>query len=85
MVAALSAAARLGTAYGGELHRRDVTLGDALRACIFFRNATIEAVLPGLLKRGTAPDGVSFADAAELITFDVHFARVPGLAWTTPG
>lgn len=27
----------------------------------------------------------AFQHGAELITFDAHFSRVPGLAWTTPG
>ena len=54
----LDTASELGLAYGYEIASRDVPLGEALEAFIFFRNATTEAIKPMLLKQGTARDDV---------------------------
>jgi excisionase family DNA binding protein len=54
----LDTASELGLAYGFEIASRDVPLGEALGAFIFFRNATTEAIKPMLQRQGTARDDV---------------------------
>lgn len=51
-------ASELGLAYGFEIASRDVPLGEALEAFIFFRNATTEAIKPMLQRQGTAQENV---------------------------
>ncbi|MEX2598375.1 MAG: helix-turn-helix domain-containing protein [Dehalococcoidia bacterium] len=58
---AIAAAERLGAIYGQELASRGMALTDALQAFIFFRNATMAAIKPALLKRNASAEGVYFA------------------------
>lgn len=52
----LDAATALGTTYGTEIASRGIILPDALQAFFFFRNATIEAIKPTLIKRGASAE-----------------------------
>ena len=58
---ALAAAAELGAAYGRESLGRGLSSTEALGAFIFFRNATVEAIKPALLSRGTSADDICAA------------------------
>ena len=55
-VETLAAASALGTTYGIEISSRDIQLSDALHAFLFFRNATVEALKPTLIKQGATAD-----------------------------
>ena len=52
----LETAAGLGSTYGTEIASRGIHLSDALQAFFFFRNATIEAIKPTLVKRGASAE-----------------------------
>ena len=52
----LESAAALGRTYGEEIASRDIQLADALQAFMFFRNATVEALKPTLIKQGATAD-----------------------------
>ena len=52
----LQTASTLGTTYGTEISSRDIHLSDALHAFMFFRNATVEALKPTLIKQGATAD-----------------------------
>ena len=52
----LDIAAYLGGTYGLEIASRGIILSDALQAFFFFRNATIEAIKPTLVKRGASAE-----------------------------
>jgi excisionase family DNA binding protein len=52
----LEAASALGKTYGTEIASRDVQLSDALQAFMFFRNATMEALKPTMIKQGATAD-----------------------------
>lgn len=52
----LDAASALGTTYGTEIASRDIQLADALQAFMFFRNATMEALKPTMIKQGATAD-----------------------------
>jgi hypothetical protein len=55
-VESLEVAATLGGTYGTEIASRGILLSDALQAFFFFRNATIEAIKPTLVKRGASAE-----------------------------
>ena len=57
----LAAATELGKAYGAESLDRGLSSTEALGAFIFFRNATVEAIKPALLRRGASADDVCTA------------------------
>ena len=52
----LEAASTLGKTYGTEISSRHIQLSDALHAFMFFRNATVEALKPTLIKQGATAD-----------------------------
>ena len=52
------AASELGRAYGRESAASGLTALEALQAFIFFRNATVEAIKPALLRRGASAEDV---------------------------
>jgi len=52
----LRAAETLGTTYGTELASWGIQLADALQAFMFFRNATVEALKPTIIKQGATAD-----------------------------
>ena len=52
---AMATARGIGRAYAVETAARGVPLQDAMEAFVFFRNATLEAVKPLLLRRGISP------------------------------
>ena len=54
----LDAASELGRAYGRESAASGLTALEALQAFIFFRNATVEAIKPTLLRRGASAEDV---------------------------
>lgn len=53
---ALSAAAELGEVYAREIASCGISLSDALGAFVFFRDATIEAIKPALLRRAAGAE-----------------------------
>ena len=57
----LAAATALGEAYGRESRDCGLSSTEALEAFIFFRNATVEAIKPALLRRGASADDVCAA------------------------
>ncbi len=57
----LAAATALGEAYGAESLDCGLSSTEALGAFLFFRNATVEAIKPGLLSRGASADEVCAA------------------------
>ena len=57
----LAAAAALGEAYGRESLDSGLSADEALGAFLFFRNATVEAIKPSLLRRGASAEDVCTA------------------------
>ena len=57
----LAAAVALGQAYGAESIDRGLSSTEALGAFLFFRNATVEAIKPALLRRGASANDVCAA------------------------
>lgn len=55
------AAQRLGASYGEDLAGHGVAVGQAVEAFVFFRDATLSAVRPGLAARGVSPREVGQA------------------------